>query len=70
MIKQINMKGKRNPPYKQDHVLLFTANKYNWPIRREYFSHMIIIMQNGFLPAKITTSPIFLPSFKHDSYIQ
>jgi len=35
----------RNPPYKQDHVLLFTVNKDNWPIRREHLSHMIIIMQ-------------------------
>jgi len=24
----------RNPQYKQDHVLLFTINKDNWPIRR------------------------------------
>jgi len=40
----------RNPPYKQDHVLLFTVNKDNWPIRREYLSHMTIIMQTGRLP--------------------
>ena len=35
----------RNPPYKQDYVLLFTINKDNWPIRREYLSHMTIIRQ-------------------------
>ena len=37
--------GQRNPLYndqwtclyyKQDYVLLFTVNKENWPIRREY----------------------------------
>jgi len=37
--------GDRNPLYKQDHVLLFTVNKDSWPIRREYLSHMTIIMQ-------------------------
>ena len=48
-----------NPPYKQDHALLFTVNKDNWPIRRVYLSHVTIIMQNGCLPAKITKiSPI------------
>jgi len=35
----------RNPPYKQDHVLLFNVNKDNWPIRREYLSSVTIIMQ-------------------------
>jgi len=35
----------RNPPYKHDYVLLFTVNKDNWPIRREYLSHLTIIMQ-------------------------
>jgi len=35
----------RNPPYKQDQVLLFTVNSDNWPIRREYLSHLTIIMQ-------------------------
>jgi len=28
----------RNPSYKQDHELLFTVNKDNWPTRREYWS--------------------------------
>ena len=36
----------RNPPYKQDNVLLFTVNKDNWPIRREYLSHMTIICRS------------------------
>ena len=31
------MTGQRNPPYKQDHVLLFTVNKDNWPIRESIF---------------------------------
>ena len=35
----------RNPPYKQDHVLLFIVYKNNWPIRKDYLSHMTIIMQ-------------------------
>ena len=39
------MTVQRNPPYKQDHVLLFTVNKDNWPIRREYLDHVTIIMQ-------------------------
>ena len=60
----------RNPPYKQDHVLLFTVNKGNWPIRREYLSHVTIIIPNGRLPAKFTSPPKSLPSFKHGSYIQ
>ena len=51
----------RNPPCKQDHVLLFTVNKENWPIRREYLSHVTIIMQNGHLPAKITSLPKYPP---------
>ena len=34
----------RNPQYKQDHVLLFTVNKDNWPIGRDYLSHVTIIM--------------------------
>jgi len=59
-----------NPPYKQDHLLLFTVNKDNWPIWREYLSHVAIIMQNGRLPAKITSSAKSLPSFRHGSYIQ
>jgi len=54
----------------QDHVLLFTVNKDNWPIRREYLGHVTIIMQNGPLPVKITSPPKSLPSFKHRSYIQ
>ena len=53
----IQERGRRNPPYQQDHVLLFTVNKDNYPIKREYLSHVIIIMQNGCLPAKITSSP-------------
>ena len=47
------------PPYKQDHGLLFTVNKDNWPIRWEYLSHVTIIMQNGRLPAKLSSSPLF-----------
>jgi len=35
----------RNPSYKQDHVLLFTVNRDNWPIRRECLSYVTIIMQ-------------------------
>jgi len=35
----------RNLPHKQDHVLLITVNKDKWPIRREYLSHVTIIMQ-------------------------
>jgi len=35
----------RNPPYKQDHVFLFTVNKDNWPIRREDLSNVTIIME-------------------------
>ena len=69
VIKQINMKGTESP-YKQHHVLLFTVNKDNWPIRKEYLSQVTIIMQNGRLPAKITSPPKSLPSFKHGSYIQ
>jgi len=37
---------------------------------REYLSHVTIIMQNGCLPAKITSTPNSLQSFKHGSYIQ
>jgi len=51
-------------------VLLFTVDKENWPTKREYLSHVTIIMQNGRLPAKITSPPKSLPSFKHGSYIQ
>ena len=60
----------RNPPYKQDHLVLFTLNKDNWPIRREYLSHVTILTQGGCLPVKNTSSPKSLPSFKHGSYIQ
>ena len=60
--------GQRNQPYKQDCVLLFTVNKDNCPIRREYLSHVTIIMQNGGLPAKITSLQKFPPSFKHGLY--
>jgi len=38
-------KRDRNPPYKQDRVLLFTVNEDNWPIRRVYLSHVAIVMQ-------------------------
>jgi len=34
-----------NPRYKQDHAFLFTVNKENWPIRREYLSHVTVILQ-------------------------
>jgi len=64
------MKGTDKSTNKQDHVLLFTVNKDNWPIRKEYLSQVTIIMQNGRFPAKITSSPKFLPPFKHGSYIQ
>ena len=56
----------RYQPYKQDHVFLGTVNKDNWPIRREYFSHMTIIMQKW----TFTSPQNFFPSFKHVSYIQ
>jgi len=47
--------------------ILFTVNKDKWPIRREYLSHVTIIMQMaGYQPR----SPKPLPSFKHGSYIQ
>jgi len=51
-------------------VLLFTLNKDSWPIRRKYLTDMTIITQNGHLPAKVTSSPKSLPSFKHGSCIQ
>ena len=59
----------RNATYQQDHVLLFTVNKDNYPIKREYMSH-VTILQNGRLPAKINSSPKSLPSFKLCSFIQ
>jgi len=62
-------------PYKQDYVLLFTVNKDKWPIRREYLSHVTIIMQNGRLPPRSPAnkiSPIlqawFLYSVNIDNY--
>jgi len=38
-------RGRNASYYKQDHVLLFNLNKDNWQIRREYLSHVTIIMQ-------------------------
>jgi len=39
-------------------MLLFTVNKENWPIRREYLSHVTIIMPNGHLPPKSPANKI------------
>jgi len=56
-------------------VLLFTVNKDNWPIRREYFIHVTIIIQTGGLPPRSPAnkiSPIlqawFLFSLNIDKY--
>ena len=67
--------GQRSPLYKHDHVLLFTVNKDNWPIRRDYLNHMTIIMQNGRLPPRSPANKIsvileawFLYSVNIDKY--
>jgi len=44
VIKQINRKGTEIHHINKTMCFLFTVNKDNWPFRREYLSHVTIIM--------------------------
>ena len=52
----------RNPPFMQYYVLLFTVNKDNWPIRRDYLSRVTIIMQMNVYQPKSADQNLSHPS--------